>query len=113
MAAPAIPTVCDPFNVTAAMMGPLPTAVGRFVATAAERLLAFPTLNDLHRRIVGLGNDRPVCDRALRALDVVANHPPGGLDGLALAAVVGRVRPDARVLANRALGVIPESRCSS
>src|SRR5205085_8617523 len=41
---------------------------------------------------------------------VAANHPRGALDGLALADVVGRVRPDARLLANRLLHRIPELR---
>ena len=38
----------------------------------------------------------------------VANHPFGGLEGLILAAVFGRVRPDLRIMANYLLGVMPE-----
>jgi len=41
-------------------------------------------------------------------LIVAANHPHGVLDGLALAALVRRVRPDVRVLTNRLLARIPE-----
>ena len=36
---------------------------------------------------------------------VVANHPFGMLDGVALGALLVRVRPDARLLANRMLGI--------
>ncbi|MFM9917573.1 MAG: lysophospholipid acyltransferase family protein [Rhizobacter sp.] len=43
-------------------------------------------------------------------LVVAANHPRGTLDGLALAAAVGRVRPDVRVLANHLLKRVPEMR---
>jgi putative hemolysin len=43
-------------------------------------------------------------------LIVVANHPHGALDGLALLSVIGRVRRDVRLLANRWLAGIPELR---
>jgi putative hemolysin len=39
---------------------------------------------------------------------VAANHPHGMVDGLALAGAVSRVRRDVRVLANRALTIVPE-----
>lgn len=39
---------------------------------------------------------------------VVANHPFGGIEGLALALLLLRVRPDVRLMANRLLGRIPE-----
>lgn len=39
---------------------------------------------------------------------VIANHPHGMVDGLALAQVVGRTRPDVRVLTNHLLQGLPE-----
>ena len=45
-------------------------------------------------------------------LVVVANHPFGGADGLALLALLRRVRPDVKLLANHFLGVVPELRDS-
>lgn len=39
---------------------------------------------------------------------VAANHPHGALDGLAMAVLLGRARPDVRLLANRLLERIPE-----
>jgi putative hemolysin len=39
---------------------------------------------------------------------VVANHPFGGIEGLALGLILGSVRPDFRILANYILGRIPE-----
>lgn len=38
----------------------------------------------------------------------VANHPFGGLEGLVMAAVFGRARPDLRIMANYLLHVMPE-----
>ena len=43
-------------------------------------------------------------------LVVVANHPFGALDGLALLDILGRVRPDVRLLGNRWLARLPELR---
>ena len=39
---------------------------------------------------------------------IVANHPLGGLEGIALARLMGQIRPDLRVLTNRLLRLIPE-----
>ncbi|MAV55321.1 MAG: glycerol acyltransferase [Phycisphaerae bacterium] len=41
---------------------------------------------------------------------VVANHPFGGIEGLALMSLVLRARPDAKTLGNRILGTIPSLR---
>lgn len=41
-------------------------------------------------------------------LVVVANHPFGGVEGIVLASVLRRVRPDVRVLANFLLSRVPE-----
>ncbi len=41
---------------------------------------------------------------------VIANHPFGGMEGIALASTLKRVRPDVKVLANFLLGRIPELR---
>jgi putative hemolysin len=39
---------------------------------------------------------------------VVANHPYGGLEGMVMAALLGEVRGDVRLLANHLLGRVPE-----
>ncbi|QSH42264.1 lysophospholipid acyltransferase family protein [Lentisphaerota bacterium ZTH] len=41
-------------------------------------------------------------------LIVVANHPYGAIDGIALLALLKRVRPDVKLMANYILGGIPE-----
>lgn len=39
---------------------------------------------------------------------VIANHPFGGIDGMALPSILRQVRPDVRLLGNRMLGRLPE-----
>ena len=93
-----------------------------------DRLLALPTLERLYRALPA--GDRPFWDRALEALEigydvsaqeaacvpasgplvVVANHPYGAADGLVLASLLSRTRPDVRLLGNHLLGRIPELR---
>ena len=41
---------------------------------------------------------------------VVANHPFGMVEGAVLAALLGRIRPDVKILANRFLATLPEAR---
>jgi putative hemolysin len=100
-------------------------------------LLALPFLR-LAERVCGLTALRQLYDRrrsgdfiaeALRLLDiavqcegefdaiptrgplvVIANHPSGALDGLALAHLLRKRRDDAKLLANHLLGSIPELR---
>lgn len=107
------------------------TTTGRLALGMARPLLArglgLTTLQALYRRLPDAGPDL-FADLALDALQVtlacpradlaripargpvivVANHPHGALDGLALAALVRRVRPDVRLLANRWLAAIPQ-----
>ena len=93
-----------------------------------ERLLRFPELNDLHRTTQDLPEEKYVATRMLEALKVhvvvkddylaqiptegplviVANHPFGGIEGIVLADVLRRVRPDVKLLTNEMLKMVPE-----
>jgi putative hemolysin len=96
-----------------------------------EKTFALDALNRLYSRVCDgpeeeffdrvLSDLRVICDFAPRDLEnipakgplvVVANHPFGAIDGIALASVVRKVRPDVRVMANHLLGRIPELRSS-
>lgn len=100
-------------------------------ARTAERLLALPALNALYDRIAARRNDQSsfaadalaemgielsVATEDLAQLPrtgplvIVANHPFGGVDGLALFSLVQRIRPDVKLLANEMLACIPELR---
>lgn len=99
------------------------------ISSAVEWILAFRDLNNTHARIVALDGRLNFAERALTALEikldvdadslgriphcgpliVVANHPFGGLDGLAALALIKRRRPDVKILANHLLNRIPET----
>ena len=107
---------------------PFPSMWVRFRPSAISRLrfapgcvaAAFPQMNRLHRQINRLGTEQSFSERSLASLDVklhvtdtdlshipengplivVANHPFGAIDGLALMALIKRRRPDVKMLAN-------------
>jgi putative hemolysin len=121
----------DPFTLSAATTH----TIGRAAFRAARPLLSWVlragTFRALYRDLPR-ASGQPFDEAALEALDigvacaalelarlpragsliVAANHPQGALDGLALAAVVRRIRPDVRLLANHLLARIPELHAS-
>lgn len=123
-----LPTPVDPF-----WLDPPPSLLGRAMASVARPLLArLLGLEALKRAylVAPRASDVTFFDNTLRALQievdvaahelrdipptgptiVAANHPHGALDGLVLGAVVARIRPDVRLLANHWLRRIPELR---
>lgn len=115
----------------------MPQSGGPFLRRALDlakpallRLLSLDRLRDVYRGLPQ-GLDAPgFIDAVLTALNidirasaeelaripktgpvvVVANHPFGGLEGLALAKLLLAVRPDARIMANSVLGRVPQLR---
>ncbi len=96
----------------------------RFVFPVLEKILAFPTLETIYqstKKALQPG-DFPASE-VLKVMNlnlsykehelthipnrgpliIVANHPFGGVEGLALASLVHKVRPDVKVLANKML----------
>ncbi len=118
----------DPFQI------PIPphASLHRAALTAARPVLSWllrlDTYRDLYRHARDLPGDAPFEARALDTLDIqpvcpesdlapvpvrgplviASNHPQGALDGLLLASVLRRARPDVRVLTNHLLSRIPE-----
>jgi len=112
----------------------VPTRALRLVARPlfrlAEKLLAFPRLEKIYRLAQGLDPATPFAQRVMSAMDLrlefnpehlekipetgavllVANHPYGGIEGVALQMLLKQVRPDAKIMANFLLGIIPEMR---
>jgi putative hemolysin len=123
------PTAPFHLDLTPASGGPLRRAAAAVAQPALERLLGLPDLNDLYagtwrraggafpeealkRLRVTIDLDETDLARVPRSgpLVVVANHPFGGVDGLALYALLRRVRPDVKLLGNYLLHRVPELR---
>jgi putative hemolysin len=89
------------------------TPIGRAYARAAN---GDPAIDFSTRALAVLGIGIDVPRDSLAAIPpagpviVVANHPSGVVDGLALLTLMGRVRKDVRLLGNRWLSILPELR---
>lgn len=121
----------DPFNLTDLPRTPLGRAALEAVRPLLDRALGLDVLGRLYRALPTSGS-RSFETLALDALGialacapdqvahlpshgpliVAANHPRGISDGLALAALVGQVRADVKILANYLLARVPEMRRS-
>src|SRR5687768_2710417 len=117
---PAAADPSRPFKLEFAGDRPLAHALRARAAGPLERLLGVDRLNDLYARCAGAGDATSFLHRVLDELGVrfrlpaedlarvprsgplvvVANHPFGALDGIVLAAALGAVRPDVKVMAN-------------
>ncbi len=127
------PAEARPFSLLPLLSSRLSPFGARLVAPVLDGALALSRLNALY---AGVDRGRhpgvPFWDLALEtlgvfvdvsprdlaaippsgALVVVANHPFGGLDGLALLSVLNRVRTDVRVIGNHWLHQIPDLKAS-
>ena len=117
----------DPFHIESRR-----TAPGRAALAAVQPLLSWLSglraCRAVYEQTQKYNRDEPFECRALKALDIrtrlsdaalsriptdgpliiASNHPHGAMDGLLLASVVRRARPDVRVLTNHLLSRIPE-----
>ena len=95
-----------------------------------EKMLGLSRLDLFYSRVTSDDPAEPFIERTLRLLGVavnvaqediarvptsgpvvvVANHPFGMVEGLVLAAVLERIRPDVRTMANQLLAAMPELR---
>lgn len=95
-----------------------------------ERLLDFKNLNAIHQEAKAMPGEQSFSDKLLESMNieldineqqlariptegrlvVVANHPFGGIEGVILASVLQKVRPDVKIMANYMLEMIPELR---
>jgi putative hemolysin len=117
------------FRLNWSHLPPFTRAIANVASPLIEWTLAFREVNDARARTASGDPALPFAERALRALGVsidvddaldrippagplvvVANHPFGGLDGLALLALLKRRRPDVKILVNQLLARLPEMR---
>jgi putative hemolysin len=120
-----------PFQIPLTARTPIGRTVMRtLVKPSLDRLLCLPALNSRYLSIAAERRVNDFLNEALASLGVqvdvspadlaripaagpvlvVANHPFGGLEGIALAALLRRVRPDVKLMANYMLQTVPEMR---
>lgn len=98
---------------------PLQSAVGKLLQLEAinrfyTRALETQAGNGFERILGGLQLDVRVSGEELRRIPahgatvLVANHPFGMLEGIVLGALLSRIRPDIKIVANRMLGGLTE-----
>ncbi len=120
----------DPLKIDLPVQGRLPRALLQMALPSLEKMLRLGSLGSLYRSLpagergvtfvdtllqrLEVGVSLPELDRARVPADgpliVVANHPFGALEGMVLAWMLGRVRPDFRIMANLILNRFPETR---
>ena len=106
----------------------IPPAVPDPVTGAIEKVLSLDRLNELYDTVRRLPGNQPFCEKLLAYLKVdvrvtdadrarvpvkgpvvvVANHPFGMIEGVVLAALLLRIRPDVKFMANQLLASVPE-----
>lgn len=106
--------------------------IAPFAQPAVQHLLRWQELNDLYTSVNQPEDEDRIWERILRSLNVayevapedianipprgplvvVANHPYGGIEGVILAALLGSVRNDVKVMANLVLCSFPGLRKS-
>jgi len=109
---------------------PLPRFLLRLTHRTVERLIGMRLLDAIHAGAAARPDDRLFSDRVLDQIGVtytfdaahldaipktgpvivVANHPFGGIEGIVLMALLKKVRPDVKTMANFMLSLIPEMR---
>lgn len=121
-----------PFQLPKGAFESFPGPIASGLKSGIERVLGFPHLNYIYAKTQAPGCPGPFSEAVLREMGirfivrgddlaripkkgpliVVANHPFGGADGLFLIAMLLRVRPDVRMLANYILHMLPAMRPS-
>jgi putative hemolysin len=116
-----------PFQIHLPLHGSFARHFAPALERIAEHLLAFPGLNTVYNNIdknddffegalktmkvsVDIHDEDLARIPAEGPVVVTANHPFGGLEGVILEALLRRVRPEAKLMANYMLEMIPEMR---
>lgn len=118
------------FKVDFEVSNPVVKGLVTVLKKPIEVLLDFKSLNKIHQSGVDLQKDADFSQKLLDVMNItlkfdercleripkegsvvfVANHPFGGIEGVILGAILRRVRPDVKIMANQMLERIPELR---
>lgn len=118
------------FNLDLKLDNELMDSLYKSIQPAIEKIIGVPGLMDIYNGGVAQNTPEKFSDAILRHMDiqceiseqdlaripkngkivVVANHPFGGIEGIIMGAILQRVRPDVKIMANYVLSVVPEMR---
>ena len=118
-----------PHAISISNIMPKPTLANKIFIWFLDRLLGIKKMDTLYRqhKMQGLSKE-DFSDRLIEILEldiqgakelqskipktgpvvIASNHPFGGIEGVILARLIGEVRPDLKVLANKGLGIFKE-----
>ncbi len=118
------------FKVDFEVENPLAKGLLTIFKAPVEKVLDFKNLNKIHQNGKKLNTDDHFSQKLLDVMNikldfdlrcleripkegnvvVVANHPFGGIEGVIMGAILKKVRPDVKIMANKMLERIPELR---
>jgi putative hemolysin len=118
------------FNLDLKLDNELMDSLYKSIQPAIEKIIGVPGLMDIYNGGVAQNTPEKFSDAILRHMDiqceiseqdlaripkngkivVIANHPFGGIEGIIMGAILQRVRPDVKIMANYVLSVVPEMR---
>jgi len=120
----------DIFSLDLELSGKVANSVLKSARKPLENMIGLTGLNDIYRKSLEMGDPTYFAENVLKAMNVdfriaeqdlaripekgkivlVANHPFGGIEGIIMGAILQRVRPDVKIMANYLLNTIPEMR---
>jgi putative hemolysin len=120
----------DIFSLDVDLANPLANSLLKSMRSPIEKIVGLDLMNDIYRRSCQMEDISRFAENILKVMNVdfriseqdlariplngkivvVANHPFGGIEGIIMAAILQRVRPDVKIMANYLLSAIPEMR---
>jgi putative hemolysin len=120
----------DIFHLNLELDHKILNSIYKTIQPTLEKIIGVPGVTDIYAGAVDKNNPDDFCEAILDYMNVtckisdqdlaripkngkivvVSNHPFGGIEGIMMGAILRRVRPDVKIMANYFLSVIPEMR---